>query len=196
MKFKRYLLEQVRYSKDALKHKPKALRLINKYKRVVDKELSWYEYNVTTMKLCMIMSSIYMQDKIRFIYDESPQFKGYSYVIGSDFYKGGDLELFLSNSVVDSVYTNKKLFTDKFTNEFNCVLAHALVKRDRVLKMGDEFEWIGYVPIKKHIADNIDRYVYITKQELEDDNFSPTRSMIFDLIGHLPVYKKFKKDIS
>ena len=39
----------------------------------------------------MIMSSIYMQDKIRFIYDENPQFKGYKYVIGSDFYKNRDI---------------------------------------------------------------------------------------------------------
>ena len=91
------------------------------------------------MKLCMILSSIYMQEKIRFIYDDLPQFKGYSYVIGSDFYKRGDVELFLSNDIVNSVYTNKKLFTDKFINEFNSVLAHVLVKRDRILKMKDEF---------------------------------------------------------
>ena len=196
MRLKIYLSEQVRYSKDALKHKPKALRLINKYKKAVDKELSWYEYNVTTMKLCMIISSIYMQDKIRFIYDENPQFKGYKYVIGSDFYKNGDIELFLSDKVVNSVYTNKKLFTDKFINEFNSVLAHVLDKRKKILRMRDEFEWIGYVPIKKYITDNIDYYIWLTKQELEEDGFSPTRSLIFDLVGKLPVYKEFKKGIS
>ena len=40
MRLKKYISEQVRYSKDALGYKHKALRLINKYKKVVDKELS------------------------------------------------------------------------------------------------------------------------------------------------------------
>ena len=88
----------------------------------------------------MILSSIYMQDKVKFIYDEPPQFKGYTYVIGSDFYKNGDIDIFLSNEVVSDVAKSGKLFTDKFINEFNSVLAHVLVKRNRVLKMKDAFE--------------------------------------------------------
>jgi len=57
--------------------------------------------------------------------------------------------------------------------------------------MKDEFENIGYTPIKQHILSNLDMYAYECAFEKKEDGFSPTRSLIHDLVGGLPEYKQF-----
>ena len=53
------------------------------------------------------------------------------------------------------------------------------------------FNFVGYNPIKKHLCDYKNHYAYIASQEMEEDDFSPTRSLVHDLIGRLPEYKEF-----
>jgi hypothetical protein len=59
--------------------------------------------------------------------------------------------------------------------------------------MKDMFNFVGYNPIKKHLMDYVERYAYISYEELEEEGNSPTKSLYYDMIGQLPIYKEFLK---
>lgn len=201
MKTNKYLQEKkskkFRYSREAEKFRPSTKRIVKKHLDDVKEDLKIHNYNVTLRKLCMIMSSIYMKDKIRFIDDGDVYEPSFDYAVGSDFYKNGDIEIFLSNKAPERI---KKLseenrfkdLTDVFYKEIMYLISHTKVYVKRIKALKDEFNFIGYAPIKKHIIDYMRKYAYESAVELEEEGFSPTRSLVYDLIGQLPEYKKFK----
>lgn len=197
MRFINYLNERYRYAKEVeQKTINKAKKIIKRNLEEVQKELSMFHFDVTFRKLTMILSSIFMQDKIRIIDDGEMFIDNFKFFKGGDFYKNGDIELFMTEEVLPRL---KKLnqegnflsMTDPLHKEMVYVLAHMMTDRDKVLRMEDEFSYVGYYPLKKYIIDNIDYYVDQVKSELLDDNFSATKSMIYDLIGRRKEYKQF-----
>jgi hypothetical protein len=115
--------------------------------------------------------------------------KRYKYIKGSDFYKNGDIEIFLSQEAVDNI--NSLLNKEKFYNELVYVLSHTMVHTNRVKKMKDEFNFVGYNPIKKFMIDHMNNYAGEAAYELASEGFSPIKSLYHDMIGKLPEYKKF-----
>ena len=165
-------------------------KIVKSFKDVIHKELQVYDFNVTMQKLCMIFSSYYMQYKIRMISDGENYLKN-KFVQGGDFYNNGDIELFLSDDIINNLHMINDM-NSKFNKELVNVLQKITNQRDRILKVKDEFDFIGYNPIKKYVIDNLQTFAEIAKDELEQDNFSFTRSLIYDLIGNRAIYSEFK----
>lgn len=199
MRLHSYLNEQYRYSKFAQDEKKHSERIIKKKLEQVKSHIEATQNTLTLFKLCMILSSIYHKEKIRFISDGDRYINKFKYVKGSDFYKNGDIEIFLTEQTPQyliNLFTQNKLknikkMDNKFFKELIWTLSHTKVYVQRVQKLKDMFNFIGYNPIKKHLIDHVDHYAYISAQELLDDNFSPTRSLYYDLVGQLSIYDKF-----
>lgn len=175
---------------DPKDNKKLANQIISKHLDKIENKIKIEGYSPSLRKLCMVLSSIYMQDRVRFIDDGDEYLKSKKFIKGSDFYINGDIEIFLKDEAVDNIdnLLNKgKLFT-----EIVDVLSNTLAHIKKVASMKDMFSFIGYNPIKKYIIDNIDEYIDIVRVEKEEEGFSTTKSMIYDLIGKLPVYDRVK----
>lgn len=196
MRLNRYLNEQYRYSRFAQDEKKRSERLIKKKLNEVKSHIQTYQSTLTLPKLCMILSSIYHKDKVRFIDDGESYIDSFKYIRGSDFYKNGDIEIFLTENAPSHLLQlidedRFKDMNDKFYKELVWSLSHTKVHVKRISKLKNEFTFIGYNPIKRHITQYLNHYAYLSAQELLDDGFSPTRSLVHDLIGQLSYYKTF-----
>jgi len=188
--------KQYRYSRPAEEQRKSARWIIKKRYDEVKKWLKWHDFNVNLTKLCMILSSIFMKDRIRFIGDGPEYIPNFKYIKGADFYKNGDIEIFLTKEVPEhlkQLYEENRFkdLNDKFYKELIWTLAHTKVHVQRIKRLKDMFNFVGYQPIKKHIIENQNHYAYISATEKEEDGFSTTRSLVHDLIGTLPEYKDF-----
>lgn len=198
MRLINYLNEaNYRYSQEMNRYKNSVKKTIKKYLEPVKRDILDYQFPLTLQKLCIILSSYYYNEQIRFIWDGSVHFPSFKYVIGSDFYKNGDIEIFLSEQTIYHILEliekdswNKEL-NDRFFNELIWAICRAKVHANRIKRMKDMFNFVGYNPIKKHLMDYVERYAYISYEELEEDGNSPTKSLYYDMIGHLPIYTKF-----
>lgn len=122
MRLNKYIHEQYRYSRPAQEQKNKVTRLIKKKLDELKNDLGWCNFDVTLTKLCMILTAVYIKDGIRFIEDGPNQIESYRYVKGFDFYKNGDVEIFLSQETpqhIKELYEENRLkdMNDKFYKE-------------------------------------------------------------------------------
>lgn len=192
MRFLKHLKKK-NYNIRPEKNKSKAKTIINRHLKEVKSKIDAHFTVFNTLPLrrfCMFLSSIYGIYGIRFI-DDGEFHINKKYVKGYDFYMNGDIEIHL-NEIAAENYMDL-LNKGRFLTEVIDVLSKAMAAVQKVTRLKDEFNFVGYEPIRRHIINNIDTYIETIKQEIEEDGFSSMKSICFDLIGKHPSYKKIKE---
>lgn len=189
MRLFKHLNKNRNYAIDPKKNRNKAKNILSRHIEEVKKLLSIHEVK-TLRKLCEILSSIYMVDKIRFIDDGDTYITSKKYIKGSDFYMNGDMEFFLTEKSLEDIesFINRGKFFTEVVDVLSTTMSHV----KKITSIKDEFNFVGYNPLKKHIIDNIEDYKEVIISEKDEEGFSTMKSICYDLIGKLPVYDKIK----
>lgn len=156
--------------------KPKEKRNIKRHlkkleKKVKEGNLNWFD----------VFNSLYggKKEKIKLIPIEPVNDN--DIVVWADFLRDTTILLYINKYINVTDYTIKNIDNKLWST----IIKETAKVREKAKNLSrlEQFRWATHIPIKQHLIDEIYTNAYDASIELEDDGFSPTKSMYHDVFG-------------
>ncbi len=132
----------------------------------------------TLEQFTKFFNSLYHKEKIRLLISDIGQ-------IEYDFWMNGLVDIALPKD-------------SKFNYDINSTFWKSIIRkiaksREKVnhIKNLEDFQWVRHIPIRNYLYNNMETMAYDAHIELEDEKFSYTKSLWYDMFGNSEEYQQF-----